>query len=96
MIMLLGIYLLVFAVLCALQVRAVRGNEPKRWRRLCLLQLLAVIIAYGAMRYFDALPGTGMTPGLTWFAEVFYSLGAAVLYAIQLLVTFILRITRRK
>ena len=49
--------------------------------------VLCLAAAVGLTKYFDALPGTGMMPGLTWFAHTFYSMGAAALYGVLLCVT---------
>jgi len=84
------VYIGVFLLLCLLLVRTLKGNRSRDWGRLFGLEALAVAGSFCAIHIFDALPGNGMMPGLTWFAEVFYSMGAAILYAVLLAVTIIL------
>ena len=82
-------YVLLFLVQLILLIFAVRKPEKNLWPKLFILEILSVLGAVGLMFLFDALPGRGMAPGLTWFAEVFYSLFTAVGYGIMLLVSFV-------
>lgn len=82
-------YLLVFLVQLVLLVTAARKPEKKLWSALFRLEILSVLGALGLMFLFDALPGGGPMPGLTWFAEFFYSLFAAAGYGLMLLISFL-------
>jgi len=93
---LLGIYLMVFAALCALLVRTAKGDRDRDWGRLFGFELLAVIASFCAIHIFDALPGGGMMPGLTWLGEVLYSMGAVAVYAVLLLITVVIWALRHK
>lgn len=92
--MLLGIYLLVFAALCILLVRA--AKEDRGWGRLFGFEALAGAASFCAIHIFDALPGRGMMPGLTWLGEVIYSMGAVIVYAVLLLITVVIWALRHK
>ena len=87
--MLIG-YLLVFLLLCAALVRALKRDCTTDWYLVLGGEALAAAAAFGAARVFDALPGHGMMPGLTWLGEVLFSLGAGVLYLILLAVTVVI------
>ena len=60
-----------------------RRNRKKYWAILFATELGAAIFAMRLARYFDALPlpNGSLFPGLEYFAEVFYSMGAAAIYA---------------
>lgn len=87
---LLILYICVFLLLCAALVRAMKGNRTKDWYLVFAGEALAAGGAICAMFLFNALPGKGMAPGLTWFAEVFYSMGAAALYLLLLVVSVVI------
>ena len=82
--MLLAGYILIFALQVFLLVRSFKSRVG--WGRLLILDILSVVLALGCMWYFDTLPGYGIMPGWAYFAEVFYSLCAALVYGIQTLV----------
>lgn len=87
--MLCFLYLLIFLVQLVLLIFAVRKPEKNLWPKLFCLEFLSAIAAVGLMFLFDALPGRGMAPGLTWFAEVFYSFFAAIGYGLMILISII-------
>ena len=93
---LLIIYIALFAIQLILLVLAVRKPEKNLWPKLFMLELVSALGAVGLMFLFDALPGSGKAPGLTWFAEFFYSLFAAVGYGIMLLVSFVVWAVRSR
>ena len=82
-------YVLLFLVQLILLIFAVRKPEKNLWPKLFILEILSVLGAVGLMFLFDALPGRGMAPGLTWFAEVFYSFFAAIGYGLMILVSIV-------
>ena len=94
--MLCALYLLMFLVQLILLIFAVRKPEKNRWPKLFGLEILSAVGAAGLMFLFDALPGQGMAPGLTWFAEVFYSLFAAGGYSLMLIVSVVVWIFAKK
>ena len=73
-------YLAGAAGLIALLVYNLRHPSRKGWLALLGANTLCLAAAAALTAYFDALPGTGMMPGLTWFAHTMYSLGAVVVY----------------
>ena len=92
--------LILYAALFVLQLIFLvwNGKKPEkaRWKALFWLELLSALGAVGLMFLFDALPGRGMAPGLTWFAEFFYSLFAAAGYGLMLFVSFIVWAVRTR
>ena len=95
-IVLLFLYLSVLSVHIILLCKVLRAPAQKRWLRLFLVQLLSIVASLLLMSYFDDLPGTGMMPGLTYFAEVIFSLIAAALYSTGLLCSLILWLWSKK
>jgi len=93
---LLVFYIALFVIQLILLVFAVRKPEKNLWPKLFMLELVSALGAVGLMFLFDALPGSGKAPGLTWFAEFFYSLFAAVGYGIMLLVSFVVWAVRSR
>ena len=85
----LSAYVLILAAQIVLLVFAVRKPEKNLWVPLFVFELLSLLAAIGLMFLFDALPGRGMAPGLTWFAEVFYSFFAAIGYGLMILISII-------
>jgi len=83
-------YILVLLALTALLVLCLKRGGRKRWCILLGGALSALLLALGLARYFDTLPGTGMMPGLTYFAHTLYSMTAAVVYGCLLLVSLLL------
>lgn len=80
-------YLLVLAVLIAALVRVSRRPTGVKWTLLFLSEAGAIILAGGLMRLFDGLAGPGPMGALTWFAEALFSMGAAFVYWLLLMVT---------
>ena len=85
--MLLFGYLLLFAVQIGLLVFALKRLTTSHWCLLYVIEMLSVVAALILMVYFDNLPGYGMMPGLTYFAEVFYSFFASIGFGILLLIS---------
>ena len=89
-------YVLTLVAQILLLIFAIRKPDKKLWRPLLVLELFSLLASVGLMFLFDALPGKGFMPGLTWFAEWFYSLLAAGAYGIMLLLTAILCAIKKK
>ena len=83
-------YVLILVAQIVLLIFAIRKPDKKLWRPLFGFELFSLSASVGLMFLFDALPGKGFMPGLTWFAEWFYSLLAAGAYGIMLLLTLII------
>ena len=92
--MIIWIYLALFAAQLVWLVRCCRGHG--KFGILLTLNIVSAAASCALMQYFDALPGSGMMPGLTWFAEVFYSLGAAAVFAVLTLITFLCMLYHKK
>ena len=93
------IYLALLVGQLVMLVRTIRRPAAKRWGLLLAAELFCALGAWRLARFFDALPGTGMMPGLTYLAEVLFSMCAAMVYAVLLAVSvvicFVMRIRRR-
>ena len=85
---LLLLYILVLLAQVAMLVRAKQGRLG--WNRPLLLEGVSLIAALLLCYYFDRLPGYGMMPGLSYMGETLFSLGAAAVYALMLLLTLLL------
>lgn len=70
-------------------VRTLRKPTTARWVCHLLLELVSVIGAVGIAFFFDGLRGSGMMPGMSYIMEFFYSLMAAAVYALMLVVSLI-------
>lgn len=66
------------------------------WGRLLVLNIGATVLSFGAMWYFDTLPGFGMMPGWAYFTEVFYSLCAGAVYFLLTLISALCALLRKK
>ena len=80
LLLMLQILLLVFSVRC-----------KKWWKITFVFEGLSLLAAIVAAIVFDRLPGYGFMPGMTYFAEWMYSVGAAAMDAIILVLTAVLR-----
>lgn len=83
-------YILVLLALTALLVLCLKRGGARRWVFLFGCELVALLAALFLTQYFDTLPGTGMMPGLTYFAHTLYSMTAAAAYGCLLLVSLLL------
>ena len=90
------LYPMLFFVQFILLVCAVRKPERRLWFALFWLEILCTLGAAGLTVLFEQLQGYGMMPGLTWFAEFFYSLAAAVVYGGMLLISAVVHVVKKK
>jgi len=93
-------YGFVLVVLLAGLVKCLKVNQKKYWTILFVGELIAAVLAMRLARYFDALPAPegSLFPGLEYFAEVFYSMGAAAIYACVLgssLLVYVYKVTKQ-
>ena len=88
-----GLLLLGQVVLLAF---VLRKPEKNLWPALFGVELISFLGAVGLMFLFDALPGKGFMPGLAWIGEWFYSLLAAGVYLIMLVLTAVLCAIKKK
>ena len=68
----------------------------KGWLRLIVLEVISAAASLTLMFYYDSLPGIGMMPGLTYFAEVMYSMLFATVYAVMAVISGICGAVRTK
>ena len=88
-------YVLILVAQIVLLIFAVRKPEKRLWVPLFVFEVVCLLAAIGLMFLFEALPGNGFMPGLTWFAEWFYSLLAAGACGIMLLLTVFVRACKK-
>ena len=81
------VYLLVLALQVYLLVVSIKWKTKEAWLALFLTELISMLIAYNLANYYDNLPGYGMMPGFTYFAETLYSYLATIVYGIVLFVS---------
>lgn len=84
---LLVLYLLIFIVQAVMLIFAIHRPTRLRWLLLFVLEVLPLASAGLIAWHFDTLPGFGIMPGLTYFAESIFSLAAAMAYGVMLLVS---------
>ena len=82
-----------YAVLLDVQIGLL---EKKRRTGAFVLALVSLTVAVILTAVFNALPGSGMMPGLTWFTEVIVSMIAAVVYAVMDVISLIVLFIRKK
>ena len=85
--MIIWFYVALFATQLFWLIRCCRRQG--KFGRLLVTNIISAAVSCVLMLYFDALPGSGMMPGLTWFAEAICSLGAAAAFAVLTLVSFL-------
>jgi len=81
------LYLLVLAVQAVLLVFSIRRPTVRRWGILLGTELIALAAALLLAAHYNGLPGFGIMPGLTYFAETLFSLFAALAYGAMLLIS---------
>lgn len=80
-------YLAIFLIQIVLFILSLKRKNTGLWIGLFLSEAIPMLTALLLMRYFDTLPGYGVMPGLSYFGETLFSLGASVVYAGALLVS---------
>ena len=92
--MLAVIYILLFVLQVFLLIRCFRSRSG--WGKLLILNFAASALACGMAWYYDSLTGTVALAGWAYFREVFYSLCAALVYGLQILIAFLGMMLRKK
>lgn len=85
--MLLFFYLLALAIQIVMFAGCLKKPVRIRWSLLFLCELCALTAAVYFSIYYNFLPGYGMMPGLTYFAETMYSMAGAVVYLCMLVLS---------
>lgn len=85
--MLLFFYIFALVIQIVMFAGCLKKHVRVRWSLLFLCELCALTAAVYFSIYYNALPGDGMMPGLTYFAETMYSMAGAVVYLCMLLVS---------
>ena len=84
------VYICLFILDLYLLVRALKPYSARRLFVAYLSELGSLLAALIIMWFYDQAPGYGIMPGLTYIQEVFYSLGAAVLFTGLLLLSLVI------
>ena len=87
------LYLLLLILQVLLLILNIRKPLKKRWTLLFVSEAVSEAAAVLLMRYYNQLPGTGMMPGMTYFAETIYSMIAAAVYCGMLLLSAIVMLS---
>lgn len=87
-------YILILIALVAMLILSIRKNTRLHWVVLFSTELVSMLVSFGLARYFDALPGYGFMPGLSYLEEVVASYGAMIVYGVTLLISIIFVIVR--
>ena len=86
------LYILLLAAQVVLLIFAIRRKPVGYWITLLALEVLSTVLAWALGVYYDSLPGYGIMPGLTYFAEAIFSYGAAILFGGMLVISAVLGI----
>ncbi len=81
------LYLLMLAGQAVLLIFAIRRPTVRRWGFLLGLELLSLTAALLLAYHYNGLPGFGIMPGLTYFAETLFSMFAALVYGGMMLIS---------
>lgn len=81
------LYLIMLAAQAVLLYFSIRRPTGRRWGVLLGTELLSLAAALLLAAHCNGLPGIGMMPGLTYFAETLFSLFAALAYGAMLLIS---------
>ncbi len=84
------VYILLFFLQIVLFIRFIKKRI--NWIYPAGTALISCIAAVILMFFYDSLPGYGPMPGLTYFAEFFYSFIASIVFAGMLILSILCRI----
>ena len=91
-ILLLIIYLAIFVIQIILLVKSIKKKEKKYWTSVFALEIISIIASIILYNYYENLPGYGLMPGLSYFGETLFSMGAIFLYGVMLCITSFIKI----
>ena len=91
-ILLLVIYIAIFVIQIILLVKSIKKKEKKYWIRVFVLEIISILVSIILYKYYENLPGYGFMPGLSYFGEILFSMGAIFLYGIMLCITSLIKI----
>ena len=91
------VFLVIFYIIIAifqlfLLITSIKNNKPKNWIILISTEIISVLLSCFFTVFFNSLPGEGSAPGLTYFAEVFYSMIAVLIFSAILIITIFIKI----
>lgn len=90
------LYILLLAAQVTLLIFAIRRKSKAYWVSAWITEALSAALAWGLGIYYDGLPGYGMMPGLTYFAEAIFGYGTAVISLGMLAISVVLGIVLKK
>ena len=73
------LYILLLAGQVILLIFAIRRKSIAYWMATWITEALSAALAWGLGVYYDGLPGYGIMPGLTYFAEALLGYGTALI-----------------
>lgn len=87
---LLILYIVLAAAMLALLVYAAMGKKRTRWIVLFSSEAVMILISFLLTIYYNNKPvGDVIFPGLEYFAECIFSMGAVIIYVSELLLSLI-------
>ena len=91
-IILLALYIILFIFDIILLIDAARKPSKAKWLTLFISEALFALLAVGVAFVFNSLPGEGMMPGLTYFAQVIFSICASLAFTVSFAVSAVVYI----
>ena len=85
---LLLLYIVILLVQVAFLIRNIKKPPEARWKRLYMMELVPLVAAAALAFYYNSLPDPGFL-GMTYLAEILFSMAASGLYSIMLAVSLI-------
>ena len=90
------VYILLLLLQVAALIFAICRKAKAYWVSAWITEALSAALAWGLGVYYDSLPGYGIMPGLTYFAEAIFGYGTAVISLGLLAISVVLGIVLKK
>ena len=80
------LYFVILFVQVVFLIRNIKKPLEARWKPLYLMELVPLVAAAAVAFYYNSLPDSGFL-GMTYLAEILFSMAASCLYGIMLVVS---------
>ena len=80
------LYIAILLVQIVFLIRNIRKSSAARWKPLYLMEMVPLVAAAVVAFYYNSLPDSGFL-GMTYLAEILFSMAASCLYGIMLVVS---------
>ena len=88
------LYTISFILQIVFLVQALRKPVSGCWKRLYLIELVSAAVSAAVAVYYNSLPASGFL-GMTYLVEILLSAAAALLFAVMLILSFLLFLISR-